>query len=147
MNEKLFNDLPDHEIIQGYVYESKESMGLNVFKSQMTLLHPTLQKTDEQLLTESLNYLRPLLEEGKLKIMVCDLELTTATEEFIQTHKNTLHPEFRNVNIIKTYKDLTPNEAIIMIKNKWNSYTNLRERTIFEEDGVAVTLPENKFRV
>ena len=79
--------------------------------------------------------------------MVCDLELTTATEEFIQTHKNTLHPEFRNVNIIKTYKDLTPNEAIIMIKNKWNSYTNLRERTIFEEDGVAVTLPENKFRV
>ena len=40
-----------------------------------------------------LEYLRPLLEEGKLKIMVCDLELTTATEEFIQTHKNTFRSE------------------------------------------------------
>ena len=124
MNEKLFNDLPDHEIIQGYVYESKESMGLNVFKSQMTLLHPTLQKTDEQLLTESLNYLRPLLEEGKLK-------------SFIRDQKQD--------NSYTNHLGLTPDEAIVMIKKLWHEMESDDDKRHFEQFNVAFGLPENPF--
>ena len=124
MNEKLFNDLPDHEIIQGYMYEGKNSIGLNEILARVGTPNENGEYDNEQLLTESLNYLRPLLEEGKLK-------------SFIRDQKQD--------NSYTNHLGLTPDEAIVMIKKLWHEMESDDDKRHFEQFNVAFGLPENPF--
>lgn len=91
-----------------------------------------------------LAYLLPLLKEGKLKVKIRDLKLEAATEEQKKKYGESLSSNFRNISSIKDHIDLLPQQAIDMIRERWNSVTE-EDRDHFESWGVLFTLPENEW--
>lgn len=115
-----------------------------------------------QIHEQFLSYLSPLLQEKKLKVKIRELVDVPFTKEEKIANKLPVADTFYHVVSQKDHINLSPEEAILMIREKWNQYPidfvsiaqdkwtewqrmQAEELRSFEEWWVLFTLPENNW--
>jgi hypothetical protein len=109
-------------------------------------------------------YLLPLLKDNKLKVKIYDLDMREMTIEEKIISGDPIDQTQVVSNTAKAHINLTPEQAINMIRERWNSYptdfvnTPYEKRNAeqkkqeyflqtFESWGVIFTLPENEWAI
>ncbi len=173
--EKYFWDEFDdygNERFRYKLLQEKDALGLNeMYGAFATKYIPDCNTPEKWLSQESrerfFTYLLPLLQDGKLKVKIVDLEMRTANDEerqkYFKIHGRNL-PEndmimWRTKN---EYSNLPPEQAVALIREKWNSfptdfisvaYANrtpeqkeqAERLSLFEQWEVLFTLPQNEW--
>lgn len=146
---KLFNDLPESEMLQYILYDDHYTVWMNQFMSSINGRYKSENwhfPTDIQSLDLTLSYLHPLIEKGELKVFVSDLEKESITDEerekdpFLYSNA----PCKRVLKNVIEYWGGQADEALVDIKKRWEN-TPEDERTYFKQFAILFTLPENSF--
>ena len=133
MEEKVFSDLRDFQMINYEVHMHKATIALNEISARVSTKYDTKNKAETQ--SKTLEYLLPLLQSGKIKVSV-----GTA----IRVKKGVFGFE----NKVIYDKPEQAEQAIEDIRTRWASY-KVKEDIIHdminasEEDGDALTLRDD----
>lgn len=124
-------------VIMRELYYNKLSIWLNYFWLEHLSFEEwwKLRDDKQQQLDITLDYILPLLKSWKLKLRI---DIMSMAEDKKWNQKYTLIEK-------KEYAAEKSQKWIEDIKKIWLSFDNPRERTVFEEFWVKLTLPENDF--
>ena len=122
MEEKVFSDLEDFDMINYQIYTHKGNIGLNEVAARIGAKYDTKNKAETQ--SKTLEYLLPLLQSGKIKVSVSYLNERHPTEADKKKYGRNLEHKFMYFSDdTKIYNDPSQaSEAIEDIRTRWASY-------------------------
>ena len=160
--EKVFNDLRDFGMINYEIYLNDGATSLMEIASRISTKYNTKSEAENQ--SKTLEYLLPLLQNGKIKVSVSTENRRYPTEEDKKKYGRNLEHKFMYFSDdTKIYNDPSQaSEAIEDIRTRWASYKvkediihdmiNASEedrqawtiRSTFEQLAVLFALPESE---
>ena len=162
MEEKVFSDLGDFEMINYQLYIHNGTIGLNEVAARISEKYDT--KNEIELQSRTLEYLLPLLQSGKIKVSVSTENRRHPTEADKKKYGQNLEDKpMYFLDETKIYNNPHQAEqAIEDIRTRWASYKVKEDiihdminasdedsmtwdiRSTFEQLGVLFALPESE---